>query len=282
MRSKWNSLTPGKKKKVLSALLFTASLLVATIPWIMNVITQKDFDNTIDDYFTTVEAAEINYDDIWKKVDAYNAWLMTKDNQFAVSQEEYDYAESLVNPMGTTMMGRIQIEAIDVDLPFYYGLSESALQQGAALWQGTSIPSGAISTHPVLTAHTGLVKSRMFGDLYKLKEGDKITIDILDRHLTYTVTKVEITEMDDISSLYIEEGKDLLTLYTCWPEGENTHRLLVHAESDKIWPSSEVSKKTTDPVDTGTDTKAQITGIIFLAAASVSILIWTNRRKQRA
>lgn len=35
---------------------------------------------------------------------------------------------------------------------------------------------------------------------------------------------------DQVSSLSIEPGKDLLTLVTCTPYGVNDHRLLVHCE----------------------------------------------------
>lgn len=112
-------------------------------------------------------------------------------------------------------------------LPIYQGTGERALQSGAGYWLGTSLPTGGESTHCVLTAHNGLVKAKMFTDLDKLKLGDRFSLQILDRTLTYQVDQILVTVPEDTSALQIVEGKDYVTLYTCTPYGINTHRLLV-------------------------------------------------------
>ena len=39
--------------------------------------------------------------------------------------------------------------------------------------------------------------------------------------------QIKIVEPDDISDIFIEDGKDYVTLVTCTPYGINSHRLLV-------------------------------------------------------
>ena len=125
------------------------------------------------------------------------------------------------------MMGYIDIPKINVHLPIYQGIEEKELQSGAGYWLGSSLPTGGESTHCVITAHTGLVKAKMFTDIDQLEIGDLFTLFVLNRQLTYEVDQILITEPDDIKDLYIVDGKDYVTLYTCYPYGVNTERLLV-------------------------------------------------------
>lgn len=50
---------------------------------------------------------------------------------------------------------------------------------------------------------------------------------MLDEVLAYEVDQIKIVEPDDISDIFIEDGKDYVTLVTCTPYGINSHRLLV-------------------------------------------------------
>ena len=126
------------------------------------------------------------------------------------------------------VMASIEIPAIDVDLPIYHGTKEETLLKGVGHLENTSLPMGEESTHAVLSAHCGLPSARLFTDLNQLREGNIFRIHVLDETLTYQVYQIETVEPDDSSSLFIQEGKDLVTLITCTPYGKNTHRLLVH------------------------------------------------------
>lgn len=178
-------------------------------------------------YNEVSQGEEADYSEMWAAAEDYNRRLAERENQFAVSEEETEEIENLLNPMGIGMMGYIDINRISVHLPVYQGTEESALQAGAGWWIGTSLPTGGESTHCVLTAHTGLVKAKMFTDLDQLEVGDTFSLTVLDRILTYQVDQVLITDPDEIEPLLIEKGKDYCTLYTCYPYGVNTHRLLV-------------------------------------------------------
>ncbi|HIS49639.1 MAG TPA: class C sortase [Candidatus Gallacutalibacter pullistercoris] len=174
------------------------------------------------------EASGKDYSELWEAAEAYNRQLAQRGNAMMdVSEEEEAEIFNLLNPLGTGMMGSIEIPAIQVNIPIFQGTGEKALQSGAGFWLGTSLPTGGPSTHCVITAHNGLVKAKMFTDLDKLQIGDEFTLHILDRDLTYQVDQILVTEPEDTSQLQIIEGKDYVTLYTCTPYGVNTHRLLV-------------------------------------------------------
>lgn len=48
--------------------------------------------------------------------------------------------------------------------------------------------------------------------------------------LEFLLTEINIVKPTDTSHTRVQQGKDLVTLVTCYPYGVNTHRLLVTAE----------------------------------------------------
>ena len=224
------------------------------------------------------EASGEDYSELWEAAEAYNQQLAQQGNAMLdVSEEEEAEVFNLLNPLGTGMMGSIEIPAIQVNIPIFQGTGEKALQSGAGFWLGTSLPTGGPSTHCVLTAHNGLVKAKMFTDLDKLQMGDQFTLHILDRDLTYQVDQILVTEPEDTSALQIVEGKDYVTLYTCTPYGINTHRLLVRGV-----------RVEGDGSSNGTDWNSIILSgwllgfILFLLLLLLAALYYWKRRKKAA
>lgn len=132
------------------------------------------------------------------------------------------------------VMAYVEIPAIDVYLPIYHGTVEETLLNGVGHLENTSLPGGGKSTHAVLSAHRGLPSARLFTDLDLLKKDNIFRIYVLDEVLTYQVYDIETVNPDNTSSLHIKEGEDLVTLITCTPYGENTHRLLVHGRRIEV------------------------------------------------
>jgi sortase A len=128
---------------------------------------------------------------------------------------------------GTGIMGYIDIEKIGVELPIYHGVDQGVLQIGVGHLEGSSLPVGGENTHCILTGHRGLPSAKLFTDLDEMKIGDKFTVTVLDRVLTYEVDQIKVVLPEDTSELTIREGKDYCTLVTCTPYGINTHRLLI-------------------------------------------------------
>lgn len=128
----------------------------------------------------------------------------------------------------------IEIPKINVNLPIYHGGSEEEndekLKKGCVHLRNTSLPIGGESTHSVISAHSGYPDQVFFDNLEDLEIGDKFTIHMLDKILTYRVCEINVVDPDDSSKLEIKSGKDYVTLVTCYPYSINTHRLCVRGE----------------------------------------------------
>lgn len=147
--------------------------------------------------------------------------------KLTLNEEEIEEYDDVLDPLGTGMMGYIEIPSINCFLGIYHGTSEAVLQIATGHLEWSSIPVGGESTHTVISGHRGLPRAKLFTDLDKLKVGDEFEIYVLGETYTYSVDQINIVEPYDMSTLSIVPGEDYCTLVTCTPYGINTHRLLV-------------------------------------------------------
>lgn len=181
------------------------------------------------------------------------------------------------------VMAYLEIPAIDVYLPIYHGTSEEALRTGVGHLENTSLPMGGETTHTVLSGHCGLPSARLFTDLHLLQEGNIFHVYVLDEVLTYQVYKIEIVEPENRSSLYIEEGKGLVTLITCTPYGKNTHRLLVHGKRIEVSAQSPIEEPEIEQEKTWEDYTVPVAigvTILFLLLLVSNVILSIRRRKR--
>lgn len=165
------------------------------------------------------------------------------------ANSEFEYSSLLSSDTG--VMTRIQIPAIDVDLPVYHGTDEATLLRGAGHLNGTSLPVGGDDTRAVITAHRGLPDATMFSDLDRVRVGDLFTVTTLGDVLTYRVIDARIVDPDDTETLRYEPGRDLVTLVTCTPLGINSHRILVTGERETPTPPASLAAGMADPAGPG-------------------------------
>jgi sortase A len=92
------------------------------------------------------------------------------------------------------------------------------------------MPVGGETTRAILSAHTGTSSAKLFTDLTELEDGDIFLIHVLGETLAYRVCQTDIVLPSDITEFPLEEGRDLVSLVTCYPYGVNTHRLVVTGE----------------------------------------------------
>lgn len=124
-------------------------------------------------------------------------------------------------------IGIIRIAAIDVELPILEGATQKNMKVSAVHMTETAalgeIGNAAIAAHRARTA------GRLFNRLDELKEDDRITILLKDKEIEYTVDHISVVKPTDISVLEpVSSGREL-TLITCTPLVNPTHRLIIHA-----------------------------------------------------
>ena len=175
----------------------------------------------------------------------YNAMLSGATiTEGGASAPPLPYAEQLT--VGG-VMAYVDIPKINVYLPAQHGTGAETLEKSVGHVVGTSLPVGGISTHAVLSAHSGMASSKLFSDIDQLTEGDVFYIHVLGEVLAYKVDAIHTVLPSDTSLLQIEEGKDLVTLVTCTPFGVNTHRLLVRGHRVPYTPEQESATTTEKP-----------------------------------
>ena len=147
-----------------------------------------------------------------------DAWIDTEMSSFL---ETSGYEEGMV--------GVLNIDAMGVSLPLYIGADEENLMKGAAVLANTSMPIGGESTNCVIAGHRGGYNGQaVFRDIEVLQAGDVVTVTNAWETLEYEVVKSIVIMPDDIEAIKIMPGKDMLTLVTCHPYGDNTQRYVVY------------------------------------------------------
>lgn len=176
---------------------------------------------------------------------AYNDYIDDQSQGIKYPGKIPDYYETLsLDKSG--MMGYISIPQIGVkNIPIYHGDSEQTLFTGVGHIPETSLPIGGRNTHAVLPAHSGRVNNTLFSELDKLKKGDVFYLDVLNLDLKYKVIESRVVDPKDVSTLNVIQGRDLVTLVTCYPTGINDKRLLVTGErvaNNQKVPGEEINR----------------------------------------
>ena len=170
---------------------------------------------------------DTGYYELIQKAREYNRELMLNSRRFMPSEEELERYNEVINFTGRGVIGSLEIEAINVDLPIYLTTHDSVLQVGIGHLEGSSLPVGGDGTHSVLTGHRGLQSALLLTDADKLLVGDTFIVRTLREALHYRIERIVIVEPNDFSHLDIYPYRDLVTLLTCTPFGINSHRMLL-------------------------------------------------------
>ncbi len=164
-----------------------------------------------------------------------------------------------IDPTITKAVGpdnRLIIPKLNVDVPVHFGISNdtdtvnAAMENGVAQFAipGASALPGEIG-NLVITGHSaGDIYSNnqykfIFSGLERLTTGDLMYIDYGGTRYTYSVTKMETVEPDNVAALVYDTTKPMLTLITCTPLGTSRYRLLVTAEQINPSPSGVIQQE---------------------------------------
>ena len=265
---------------IILILIFLVGLSVMLYPSVSDAVNRKHQSRAVADYSEKVEQlSDADYQTYFDAADAYNRQLNTTPNAFYKPDLVSGYAQTL-DISGTGIMGYITIPKISVELPIYHGTDEGVLQVAAGHLEGSSLPVGGAGTHAVISAHRGLPSAKLFTNLDELEVGDRFTITVLNRVLTYEVDQISIVLPTEIDQLLPTEGMDYVTLMTCTPYGINTHRLLVRGKRVETTESQKHIRVAADAFRIEPIIVAPILAIPMLLAALVGVLVAPHLRKR--
>ncbi|WNS41625.1 class D sortase [Paenibacillus sp. MMS20-IR301] len=130
--------------------------------------------------------------------------------------------------LGGKITAIIQIDSIDLKLPVLEGATKANMKHAAAHMKETaaigSVGNAAIAAHRARTA------GRLFNRLNEVGIGDDIIITTSGQKYEYVVYDVSVVEPTDVSVLEGNKEDKILTLITCDPLVNPTHRLIIHAK----------------------------------------------------
>ena len=265
---------------IILILIFLVGLSVMLYPSVSDAVNRKHQSRAVASYAEEVEQlSDADYQTYFDAADAYNRQLNTTPNAFYKPDLVSGYAQTLdISGMG--IMGYITIPKISVELPIYHGTDEGVLQVAAGHLEGSSLPVGGAGTHAVISAHRGLPSATLFTNLDELEVGDRFTITVLNRVLTYEVDQILIVEPQETGALRIEEGKDYCTLVTCTPYGINTHRLLVRGHRIDNIEQAKTVRVTADAIQIEPLLVAPVVAIPILLLLLILLLLPKKPRKK--
>lgn len=290
-----------KRKLALTAILliFLTGVGILSYPLISSVVNNIAARSNASAYMEktkTMDTSEI--DELFDGADEYNRSLtssviLTDPFDEAMYEKIGAHYKETFNTDENGLIGYVEVPKINVYLPIYHGTSKETLALGAGHLENTSLPIGGRSTHSVISAHSNYPGETFFNYLTDVEEGDEFYIHVLNRTLKYKVNQIKAVLPDNTSDLYVENGKDYVTLLTCTPFSVNTHRLLVRGERVEYNPKK--AESTLRSISTSDDSifffgykisyilaASLIVGFVAATLAVVVFIIVRKRRKEKS
>ena len=127
-----------------------------------------------------------------------------------------------------TQYATIQIPAIDVDLPVYFGDTLEILKNGVGHSSGSYFPGEGGSI--IYMGHNSTSVFRRFSEL---QIGDEIIVTTTYGEYTYEIYDMALINETETDKLPIQKEEEILMVYTCYPFnniGYATQRYVVYAK----------------------------------------------------
>ncbi len=163
---------------------------------------------------------------LWDACVAYNE-MLAETAQAGLSAETMREPALRLSDYGWKQdaFGYLSIPEAGIKTPVYLGGSLANLDKGGAHLGETSLPIGGDNTHAVIAGHRSWSGAIVFRGIENLKAGDLVYITNPWETLTYEVVTTRIIWPDNTDAIRIQQGEDLLSIFTCtYP---NTRRVLV-------------------------------------------------------
>jgi len=230
-----------KKRKWLSTILIIIGLSIAAFPFADRLNTSY-WNNKLlaayeDDLKLEIEAPNLVNEDyfalqaIYESEDDPEFTSMETQSTEATSEgvigESTEATTEKIVKADKSVIGKIKIAKIDLIMPILQGATERNLNRGAAVIEGTS--AFDVVGNVGIAGHRGRSFGIFFNRFNELAKGDEIEITTNNKVYTYTIYKILIVEPTDVSVLNRNKTDKILTLVTCDPIKNPTHRLIVHA-----------------------------------------------------
>lgn len=220
--------------KIIAIIFIVVGIILFCFPYVSNYIYEKEVDEKKKDFIEEIskEENEDLLEKLYQELKARNEELYNSNQENLVDPFSYEQSTIDLGEYGIkdNIIGYINISKLNLELPIVLGANTENMKKGAVHLTETSYPIGGENTNSVIAAHRGYNKAQMFRYIDRLEYGDEIYIQNFREELVYRVYEIKVIDPNDVNELLIEEGKDIITLFTCHPYMVDTHRYVVKAE----------------------------------------------------
>ncbi|MFF2909588.1 class D sortase [Paenibacillus sp. NPDC057934] len=214
-----------------SYLIILAGILVMLYPkaneWYENRQEQKLLEEAEHGYSNLVP---VSADNDLKSKYAQVTQLLAEESAVEEKQPQTE-APAQAEPeleVGGKVTALIEIDKIGLKLPVLEGATKTNMKHAAAHMKETT-PIGEIG-NAAIAAHRARTTGRLFNRLNEVAIGDTITVKTNAEEFDYEVYDISVVDPTDVSVLNGNNKDKILTLITCEPLVNPTHRLIVHAK----------------------------------------------------
>jgi sortase A len=144
-----------------------------------------------------------------------------------ISEKKRPKNDEKPDKVKSSIIGKLSINKIDLTIPIMEGASQENLKVAAGHMKGTS-PIGE-SGNAAIAAHRSYTYGKQFNRLPEVESGDLIQVETTQKILTYKITEKLLVLPSDLSVLQNNKDESILTLITCHPMKNPTHRYIVKA-----------------------------------------------------
>lgn len=205
--------------KKISTWLIVAGILIVLTPIVGSLYKSYQQDKLYEEY---LESPEIR-----NSLDALD-YAFTEDPNPTAASIESQTTKATAEVYQPTVLGRIKIPSVSINLLLVEGTTAKDLNWGAGHLTATPMP-GEIG-NCAIAGHRNYTFGSYFSRLGEVQIGDYVTVEYNKAEFTYEVYEILTVLPDDTSVLRQTKDKSILTLITCTPKGSNTHRLILHAK----------------------------------------------------
>ncbi|WP_257350448.1 class D sortase [Pseudalkalibacillus decolorationis] len=198
-------------KVIFSLFLIIVGIVVAAFPVIKAQYSLNHQEELLGDWEEISQDAKLSYTSL-------NDVFHTKKKPVQEETEALSSGE---------LIGKIEIPQIDLRMPIVEGATLENMKNAAGHLEGT----GQIGEqgNAAVAAHRSYTYGKDFNRLDEIVVGDEINITTREGTYRYVVFNTTIVLPEDTSILKSKQDKSVLTLITCEPMKDPTHRLIVQA-----------------------------------------------------
>jgi len=166
-----------------------------------------------------------NYDDLYAYLKAENERLFETGQDGLIDAFSYEQPAVDLSAYGIkdNIIGFVSLPSINIELPIYLGANKVNMMKGAVHLTETSYPIGGPNTNSVIAAHRGQTV-RQFREIHKIQVGDEVIVTNFRETLRYRAAEIKIIWPWETNAILIQPGRDLISLFSCHPLGDDTPR----------------------------------------------------------